>query len=599
MSLRKWFAREILALLVMTIIATLISVTPARDEKISYYEFLNLLKENNVSEISYYEDGKIARIYNSLEKKYYEVGIVSNEKFENDVYEYSINNEKFQYSNYVPTPSINYGVLLIFLLVSNIIFRIIWRVVDEKFSSKKMTPEEQKNFDKRIKSLININGSDSNDISKMAINSEIKFSDVIGLDKQIDEIQDIVKFLREPEAYETIGAELPKGILLYGKPGVGKTYIAKAIAGEANVPFYETSASEMQSKYLGESESKIRSLFEKAQKNSPSIIYIDEIDSIATQRYGEHSNKYAASIVNQLLACMDGFSSNSHVIVIAATNHIDTLDRAILRSGRFDRKIYIHEPDKEARKKLLEYYSQNKVLDEKVDFDKLVDITPGFTGADIKTILNEAALLAVRLGKKCISQSVIMEAFRKIAIGSENTKAPPSKEEMRKTAVHEAGHAIVSKHFGLEVNEISIIARGNAAGYNLGGEEENNNFDFEHLKHRVMGLLAGRAAEEIIYNDPSAGASDDLKRASSMIESMVLRFSMYNDQNISMVLTDDRELNEVKAQKAFDEMNAIMQDCYKETINLLKSKIDLLYSLTQALMQKETLTKVEIEKILG
>ncbi len=598
MSLRKWIAREIIAFFIMIVVATLISSMQKSYDQISYAEMLDLFGKKDISEIGYYESGKLARVLKTSEGKYYHVGIVSNEKFEEDVYKYSLNNGSLKYYAYIPSSGISFGHTVIILIISSIVVRIVFQRIDRKLTLKVLTPKEKKEFEKNEKTFLGKLGSGDKYNLRRAENVDVKFSDVIGLEKQIDEVQDIVRFLREPEKYEAIGAILPKGILLYGKPGVGKTYIARAIAGEANVPFFETSASELQSKYLGESEERIRAFFKEAEEKAPSIIYIDEIDSIATQRYSEHSNRYSASIVNQLLACMDGFSKDSRVIVIAATNHVDALDKALLRSGRFDRKIYIQEPDKEARKKLINYYSKDKVLDSNIDIDKIVEVTAGLTGADIKTILNEAAILSVRINEESISDASIMEAFRKVVIGNESNQTAPPKERLRKTAVHEAGHAVVSRYFGLPVSEISIIARGNAAGYNLGGEDSNTSYEFEALKHRIMSLLAGRAAEELVYKEVSAGASDDLKRASSIIESMVLRFSMHENPEVTIVLTDNDELNKIKAEKALDEMEDFIKACYKETLELLKSKMNQLQVLTQSLMQKETLSKHEIEKIL-
>ena len=433
---------------------------------------------------------------------------------------------------------------------------------------------------------------------RVVVNTGVTFKDVIGLDKQMDELQDIVKFLKEPQKYEEIGAVLPKGILLFGKPGVGKTHIARAIAGEAGVPFFEISASELNAKYLGESEERIRAIFEAAEEKAPAIIYIDEIDSIAVKRYSDNSNKYGASILNQLLACMDGFSKDSNVIVIAATNHVDTLDDAILRSGRFDRKIFIHTPDKEARKLLIEYYALDKLVSSDVNIDRLVDITTGLTGADIKTILNEAAILSVRRNEKSISEEAIMEAFRKVEIGTQNNFSNNSREHLRRTAIHESGHAIITKYFGQSVSEISIISRGSAAGYNLATVDEESNYNFNDLKHRVMALLAGRVAEEEEYNEVSAGASNDLERASSIIRDMFLRYSMRDEKGVNMVLTDNRDLNEIIVKDSFEKMNSFLNNCYEETKKILAQKKEALHRLSDELMDKETLSKNDIERIL-
>jgi len=599
MSPRARLLRDVISFMLLILISFAMTPMPKSFDTISYSEFTKLIKEEDISEIDYNEQEKYAVIHQTSTDQQYKVTIVSPESFEKDVYNYSLTKNDFSYSNTMPVQQPSFIATLFFMLTFMMFFRFVWnRTYFWIVRKRGKVPE-------------NSNGNSSSSFSfgalkdpRVSINPRkvekigIKFSDVIGLDKQIDELQDIVRFLKEPQKYEDIGASLPKGILLYGKPGVGKTHIAKAIAGEAEVPFYEISASELQSIYVGGAEEKIRSLFDEAIKHTPAIIFIDELDSIAVKRYSDNSNRYAASIVNQLLACMDGFEKNTGIIVIAATNHIDKLDDAILRSGRFDRKIFIHEPDKESRRKLIEYYSADKVMAQEVDIGRLIDLTYGLTGADIKTILNEAAILAVRHGLTAIDEDTIMEAFRKVEIGTENNITSSSKEKLRKTAIHEAGHAIVTKYFGQDVSEISIIARGNAAGYNLAAPDEESDYSFSELKHRVMCLLAGRAAEEITYKETSAGASDDLRRASSIIRDMFYRFSMRDDENISLVYTEDSQFNEMVAKESYTKMTDFFKKCYQETIEIIKSKQALLTRLSEELLDKETLSKSQIEEIL-
>ncbi|MBR3281226.1 MAG: AAA family ATPase [Clostridia bacterium] len=601
MSPRMRIIRNILALAFMIFISFNLTPTPKQYDPISYSEFMRMINEEDISEISYSDSEKYAIVHQISTDEYYKVGIVSAENFQADVYTYSLNKADFNYSNTVPVTRIDpFASFLVYLMVYSF-FIFVWNRIYFWIAKKRGKNPGKADDKSKNKSSFSFGALKSplNSYTPRKVDKvDIKFSDVIGLDKQIDEFQDIVRFLKEPQKYEDIGASLPKGILIYGKPGVGKTHIAKAIAGEANVPFYEISASELQSIYVGGAEEKIRNLFDEAIKHTPAIIFIDELDSIAVKRYSDNSNRYAASIVNQLLACMDGFEKNTGIIVIAATNHIDKLDDAILRSGRFDRKIYIHEPDKESRRKLIEYYSADKVMAQEVDIGRLIDLTYGLTGADIKTILNEAAILAVRHGLTAIDEDTIMEAFRKVEIGTENNITPSSKEKLRKTAIHEAGHAIVTKHFGQDVSEISIIARGNAAGYNLAAPDEESDYSFSELKHRVMCLLAGRAAEELTYKEPSAGASDDLRRASSIIRDMFYRFSMRDDQNISLVYTEDSQFNEMVARESYTTMTDFFKKCYKETMEIIKAKQTLLTRLSDELLDKETLSKIQIEAIL-
>ena len=589
--------------------ALLILITPIPKDypSISYYDFKTKLENQEISEISYDSDNSFAIIKSKQDNSEYKVSIISKENFEKDIYYYSLQSEDFMFGKYQAPIRLDLFTQILIVIFFNIVVHSIWNMVYKKIRAKKSSAktinfkEYKETTKKNDKNKLFAGGSLGllNGFQPRIVeNTGVTFKDVIGLDKQMDELQDIVRFLREPQKYEEIGATLPKGILLFGEPGVGKTHIARAIAGEANVPFFEISASELNAKYLGESEERIRMIFNTAEEKAPSIIYIDEIDSIAVKRYSDNANKYGASILNQLLACMDGFSKDSGVLVIAATNHVDTLDDAILRSGRFDRKIFIHTPDKEARRQLIEYYSQDKQISCGVNIEKLVEITPGLTGADIKTILNEAAILSVRRNEKCISEEAIMEAFRKVEIGTQNNFSSNSREQLRRTAYHESGHAIASKHFGQTVSEISIISRGITAGYNLSTPDEEANYNFNELKNRIIVLLAGRAAEEEIFKDASAGASNDLERASSIVRDMFLRYSMRAEDGINMVLTDSKNLNDTIIRDSYGKMNEFLKSCYEEARKILAEKRPLLIKLSKILMEKETLSRDDIERIL-
>ena len=608
MSLKHKFLR-IIVMYTLTMILIYLMTPMAKDyPSISYYTFKGDLENSEIDAIYYSADDKFAIVRNGTEDEEYKLSIISTENFEKDIYEYSLRTEKFVFEKYQPPVRLNFIIQLFAVILFNImgysIWNAIYKAVHAKRSFQKINFKEYDESKKRKKDDKNrlFTGGSLNLLSgfqpRIVGNTGITFKDVIGLDKQMDELQDIVRFLKEPEKYEKIGAVLPKGILLFGKPGVGKTHIARAIAGEAEVPFFEISASELNAKYLGESEERIRSIFKAAEEKAPAIIYIDEIDSIAVKRYSNNSNKYGASILNQLLACMDGFSKDSNVIVIAATNHENALDDAILRSGRFDRKIYIHTPDKEARRQLIDYYSSDKQVSDEVNIERLVDITVGLTGADIKTILNEAALLSVRRGEEKISEEAIMEAFRKVEIGTQNNFSHNSKEQLERTAIHESGHAIISKHFGQNVSEVSIISRGSAAGYNLATGDEEADYNFNELKHRIMVLLAGRAAEEEMYSEVSAGASNDLERASAIVRDMFLRYSMRDEKGVNMVLTDSQELNEVIVRESYGNMDGFLKSCYEETKKILIEKKALLTKLSKELLNKETLSKYDIERIL-
>lgn len=602
MTKRQRLVRDCLAFILTVLFMMGLNQPVTQYDQISYSSFLTLLEEGDINEVGYNQEMKYALVHQVSTDTRFKVSIVSDENFVNDIYEYSVSLDNFKYEAIKEVQQLGLLSKLLFGFAFCITLRLVITSVCVRSNLK------------RSKSGKNVDIETDNKNEKMSggfirlfegykpkkvDDTEVKFSDVIGLEKQIEELQDIVSFLKEPEKYQAVGAKLPKGVLLHGKSGVGKTLIARAIAGEANVSFYAITASELQSKFLGESEERIRSVFEQAEQNAPAIIFIDEIDSIATKRYSDHSNRYAASIVNQLLACMDGFDKDTNVIVIAATNYFSVLDDALLRSGRFDKHIYIHEPDREARRKLIEYYSKDKAIDDMMNIEKIIDLTSGLTGADIETILNEAAILCVRKGEDFITEEDVMEAFRKVEIGIKNTYTAPSKEKLERTAIHESGHAIVAHCFGQIVSEISIIARGNAAGYNLAQSEEEYNFNFEELKHRIMCLLGGRAAEEVYYDDVSTGASDDLKRASSLIRDMFLRFAMNNEKGISLVLTDDKSFNDVVVKDSYEKMNEFMETVYDETKGIIAEKEELLEVLSKRLLEEETLSKAEIEEIFS
>ena len=599
MTRRQRRIRDFLALILTFVFIFCLNQPVTQYDSISYSKFITWIDEGDVDEVLYNQESKYALIHQASTDTRFKVSIVSEEQFESDIFEYSSDLEEFKYGALKETGQLSFLSKILLALMFNIVLRLTITSACMSSNLKK----KQKGQDVEVED--NKNEVIGNSFFKMfepykpkkAEDQEVKFSDVIGLEKQIAEFQDIVRFIKEPEKYQEVGAKLPRGILLHGKAGVGKTLIARAIAGEANVPFYPISASELQSKFLGESEERIRAVFAEAEANSPAIIFIDEIDSIATQRFSDNSNKYATSIVNQLLSCMDGFSKDSNVIVIAATNHVATLDDALLRSGRFDKKIYIHEPDKDARRQLIAHYSKGKLIDDMLDVERLVEITAGLTGADIETILNEAAILCVRKGDDFITEEHIMEAFRKVEIGVENSYLAPSRKKLERTAVHESGHAVVEHFFGQVVSEISIIARGNAAGYNLAANNEEFNYDQEEIKQRIMCLLGGRAAEEVVYNVVSTGPSDDLKRASTLIKDMFLRFAMRESENISLVLTEDKIFNDVVVKDSYEGMEEFMKKCYEETLKIIRERRKLLDSLTQELLKKETLTKAEIEKV--
>ncbi len=550
--------------------------------KVPHYEVIHepvleeSLSEDKVDRVIYLKDKGFALVHIVPYEKAFKYIVVSEDSFLEKLRDYADSHEKFQFV--VGNDSFHFDWLQFILLGFSFSFIVYWvsYAVERSLEQKETSPKYRKSKKDEIK---------------------VTFADVIGLEKQIEDILDVVKFLKEPEKYREMGATLPKGILLYGPPGVGKTHIARAIAGEANVPFFHVSASELQSKWVGESEANIRRLFKTAKKHAPSVIYIDELDSIAVERFSESSNHNMIGVINQLLACMDGFSKDTNVMVIASTNHIESLDSAILRSGRFDRKILIHMPDKEARQKLISYYAKGKKLSPSIDMEKFLSVSAGLTGADIKTIMNEAALLSVRLNNDSITEEILLEAFRKVALGSTHTSSPIPKEKLRMIAIHEAGHAVLSYYYGRTVSEISIIARGNAAGYNLRSLEDVQNDTFAELLKEMKILLGGRAAEELFYDSfVSIGASDDLRRASSIAKDLFLRYGyQLHHEDSLLVKTDDLSFNQKLLDNKFDMIQKLMEEHYRIAKETIRNRKEQIASLAELLLSKETLSSEEIE----
>jgi cell division protease FtsH len=445
----------------------------------------------------------------------------------------------------------------------------------------------------------------------------ITFEQVAGLKEEKEELEEIVDFLREPGKYTKVGARIPKGVLLEGPPGTGKTLLAKAVAGEAGVPFFSISGSDFVEMFVGVGASRVRDLFEEAKKNSPCIVFIDEIDAVARRRGtgmgGGHDER--EQTLNQLLVEMDGFGVNEGIIVMAATNRVDILDPAILRPGRFDRKVAVGTPDVSGREDILKVHSKNKPLAEDVDLKQVAQTTAGFTGADLENLMNEAAIIAAKQGKSFVVQEDIRKAFVKVGIGAEKKSRIISDKEKRITAYHEAGHAIlfhVLPDVG-PVYTVSIIPTGvGAAGYTMPLPEKDEMFmtKGQMLQH-IMVSLGGRIAEEIIFKDITTGASSDIKKATKVAHRMVTRFGM--SENIGVICYDDdddevfigRDLahakghSESKAGEIDKEVKAIIDDCYAKARNIILEKEQVLHSCAQLLLQKEKIGREEFEGLFA
>lgn len=449
----------------------------------------------------------------------------------------------------------------------------------------------------------------------LAGDSKVTLKDVAGLKEEKEDLQEIVDFLRDPGKFTKVGARIPKGVLLEGPPGTGKTLLAKAIAGEANVPFFSISGSDFVEMFVGVGASRVRDLFEEAKKNAPCIVFIDEIDAVARRRGtgmgGGHDER--EQTLNQMLVEMDGFAANAGIIVMAATNRVDILDPAILRPGRFDRKIAVGLPDVGGREAILQVHAKNKPLGDNVDLKQIAQTTAGFTGADLENLLNEAAIVAAKGNRSFISQEDIKTAFVKVGIGTERKSRIISDKERKITAYHESGHAIlfhVLPDVG-PVYSVSIIPTGaGAAGYTMPLPERDDMFMTKgRMMQEIMVSLGGRIAEEIIFDDITTGASSDIKKATQIAKKMVTRYGM--SENVGVICYDDdddevfigRDLAHAKAHSELvsgeidREIRRIIDECYAKAKALILENSDVLHKSAQLLLEKEKISRAEFEAL--
>lgn len=444
----------------------------------------------------------------------------------------------------------------------------------------------------------------------------VKFNDVAGLEEEKEELGEIVDFLKNPKKFINMGARIPKGVLLVGPPGTGKTYLSKAVAGEAGVPFFIMSGSDFVEMFVGVGASRVRDLFESAKKNAPCIIFIDEIDAVGRKRGaglgGGHDER--EQTLNQLLVEMDGFGTNEGVIVMAATNRADILDPAILRPGRFDRTVYVGKPDVRARKAILEIHSRGKKLADDVNLEVIAKRTPGFTPADLENLMNESALLAARRGESAITMEDVDEASIKVQAGPAKKSRVVSEKERKLTAVHESGHAIVSRLLPEEdpVHMITIIPRGMAGGFTAYLPEDEISFmTKKKMEASIISLLGGRVAESLVLDDISTGASNDIERATKIARAMVTHYGMSeklgtinydsseNEVFIGRDLGRSRDYSERTAAEIDDEVTRIINEAYARCKELLSENLDKLLALSDALLEKETIYSKDFEKIFN
>ena len=446
--------------------------------------------------------------------------------------------------------------------------------------------------------------------------NRITFDDVAGVDEEKEELEEIVEFLKNPKKYTDMGARIPKGVLLVGQPGTGKTLLAKAVAGEAGVPFFIISGSDFVEMFVGVGASRVRDLFEQAKKNSPCIIFIDEIDAVGRQRGaglgGGHDER--EQTLNQLLVEMDGFAANEGVIVLAATNRPDVLDKALLRAGRFDRQIVVGMPDVKAREQILEVHSRKKRLADDVDLKVIAKNTSGFAGADLENVLNEAALLAARRNIDEIGMKEIEDAMVKVTMGPEKKTRVRSEKENRLVAYHEAGHAVVSHYLTTQdpVHQISIVPRGMAGGYTMYRPTEDKSFMSKtEMEENIVSLLGGRVAEALILNDVSTGASNDIERATKIARSMVTQYGMSDrigtitlgqgqeEVFLGRDLAHAKEYSEETAAVIDEETKRIVDTGYNRAKQILSENIDKLHKVAGVLLEKEKIEADEFEAIFS
>jgi cell division protease FtsH len=445
---------------------------------------------------------------------------------------------------------------------------------------------------------------------------KIGFKDVAGVDEAVEELQEIKEFLENPKKFQALGARIPKGVLLYGPPGTGKTLLARAVAGEAGVPFFSISGSDFVEMFVGVGASRVRDLFEQAKQAAPCIVFIDEIDAVGRHRGaglgGGHDER--EQTLNQLLVEMDGFELKDNVILIAATNRPDILDPALLRPGRFDRQIVVDRPDRVGRRKILEVHTKGKPLAREIDLDTLAAGTPGFTGADLANLVNEAALLAARRGKKLIDQEELEEGIMRVIAGPEKKTRLLSEAERKITAYHEMGHALVGHYLDEtdEVHKISIISRGQALGYTISLPREDRYLTTKATLMSQMAMtLGGRAAEELVFHEVTTGAANDIEKVTSTAKQMIMRFGMseklgprllgrnHDMPFLGREMSAEPDYSEEMAREIDDEIRRIIEESHETALNVLREHIEELHQLSAILIERETIDKDQFERLLA
>ena len=595
-SLAIWLIIGVILIVVIS------SIMENSNNKMTYSELIENIESGNVSSVQLSAGGESAKVtLNDNNKTVKQVNIPSLDSFVTYAEQYIKNGnlalDEESESIWITILSLitPFGLLVIFL----VFWFFMMNPGNNQGGNKTMT------FGKSRARMINT-----------AEKNKITFDDVAGVDEEKEELEEIVEFLKNPKKYTDMGARIPKGVLLVGQPGTGKTLLAKAVAGQAGVPFFIISGSDFVEMFVGVGASRVRDLFEQAKRNAPCIIFIDEIDTVGRQRGaglgGGHDER--EQTLNQLLVEMDGFSANEGVIVLAATNRPDVLDKALLRAGRFDRQIVVGAPDVKAREQILEVHSKKKRLADDVDLRIIAKNTSGFAGADLENVLNEAALLAARRNKTEIGMQEIEDAMVKVTMGPEKKTKVRSDHEKKLVAYHEAGHAVVSKFLPTQdpVHEISIVPRGMAGGYTMYRPTEDKSFMSKTaMEEQIISLLGGRVAEALILNDISTGASNDIERASQIARSMVTVYGMSSRLGAIMYgqgqgevflgrdLAQTKNYSEETAAIIDEEVKAIIDRAYNTAREILSANIDKLHIVAGILLEKEKIDGEEFDRVFN
>ena len=599
MRQQQTFRGFIFILLMLILIATAVRFPYARQaDKVTNQDFIKILEDGQAADVSIHQnpqtptgevvltllDGQVKRLY------------VSDVKDAQKLLEA----HDMAYTT-MDVPQENYLVTIILPFMLSIVVVVIIIMVMNRSAGGGGANARMMNFGKSR--------------ARMSRDSKVNFSNVAGLVEEKEELEEVVDFLKNPQKYTSVGARIPKGLLLVGPPGTGKTLLAKAVAGEAGVPFFSISGSDFVEMFVGVGASRVRDLFEEAKKNSPCIVFIDEIDAVARRRGtgmgGGHDER--EQTLNQLLVEMDGFGVNEGIIVMAATNRVDILDPAILRPGRFDRKVAVGRPDVKGREEILKVHSKEKPLSEDVDLHRVAQTTSGFTGADLENLMNEAAIISARENRRFIKQSDIDRAFVKVGIGAEKRSKVISEKDKKITAYHEAGHAIlfhVLPDVG-PVHTVSIIPTGiGAAGYTMPLPEKDEMFNTKgRMKQNIMVDLGDRIAEELIFDDITTGASQDIKQATQIARAMVTQYGMSEKVGMIQYGGDENEVfigrdlahtksygNEV-ADTIDSEVKRIIDECYQKAKDIIKQYDYVLHACADLLIEKEKISQSEFEAL--